>query len=355
VINVLELEASKGWGGQEKRTVRVVNALDKSRFRVFYGVHADSALMKHKEEIDATMLELPITKSYNPFELYRVIKAIKKHNIHIISTHSGKDAWIGAIAGKLTGAKVVRVRHLLTPINSPASYNMSSRVTAIGEAVADYLISAGVKKEKIDIIHTGRDMDKYSPRVSYSLRDELNISEDALLIGIVAVLRAAKRHSILLEALEKLPEGVKLVIVGDGPQEENIRKMIDNLCLKNRVYMLGHREDVADILPSLDLFVMPSSQEALGSSIIEASACEVPVVVSRVGGMPEVVLDGESGYIFEPDSVDSLVEKLQLLVESKQKRVEFGKKGREYVVEKFSIEDMIQKTERQYETLVKSM
>jgi len=352
MIRVLELESSKGWGGQEKRTVRVINGLDKSRFKVYYGVHKDSELMRRKSEIDAEFLELPITKSYNIFDLIRTIKAIKKHDIDIISTHSGRDAWIGAIAGKLTGAKVVRVRHLQLPINSPLSYNLSDRVTAVCRSVADHLESKGVKKEKIDIIYSGRDMSLYTPEKRYDFRSEIGAREDDILIGIVAVLRSAKRHTLLLEALTKLPSNCKVVIIGEGPQEGNIKTAIKILGLEDRVYMLGHREDVARILPPLDIFVLPSIMEAIGGSAIEASACGLPVVVSRVGGLPEVVLDGESGYIFEPDSVDSLVEKLRLLIESRERREAFGRRGREFVLETFNIERMIRETEIQYEKVL---
>ncbi|MFP4333814.1 MAG: glycosyltransferase, partial [Campylobacterales bacterium] len=273
MINILELESSKGWGGQEKRTVRVVNGLDKSRFRVFYGVHKDSELMKHKEQIDAIMLELPISKSYNLIELYKVIKAVKKYKINIISTHSSKDAWIGAIAGKLTGVKVIRVRHLQLSINSPLSYNLSSRVTAVCNSVKEHLVSRGVKSEKIDVIYSGRDMSLYTPDIIYNLRSEIDAQNDEILIGIVAVLRAQKRHTLLLEALAKLPANCKVVIIGEGPQDANIRIAIKELGVEKRVYMLGHREDVAQILPSLDIFVLPSIMEAIGGSAIEASAC----------------------------------------------------------------------------------
>lgn len=352
MIRVLELESSKGWGGQEKRTVRVINGLNKSRFKVYYGVHKDSELMRRKDEIEAEFLELPITKSYNIFDLIRIVKAVKKHAIDIISTHSGRDAWIGAIAGKLTGAKVVRVRHLQLPINSPLSYNLSDRVTAVCRSVADHLVSRGVKKEKVDIIYSGRDMSLFRPDRSYDFRGEIGADKDEILIGIVAVLRAQKRHTLLLEALTKLPSNCKVVIIGEGPQEGNIKSAIKTLGLEDRVYMLGHREDVARILPSLDIFVLPSIMEAIGGSAIEASACELPVVVSRIGGLPEVVLDGESGYIFEPDCVDSLVEKLLLLIESKERREAFGRRGREFVLESFNIERMIRESEEQYEQIL---
>lgn len=349
MINVLELEASKGWGGQEKRTVRVVNGLDKSRFKVYYGVHKDSELMRRKSEVDAEFLELPIKKSYNIFDLIRTIKVIKKYGIDIISTHSGRDAWIGAIAGKLTGKKVVRVRHLQLSINSPLSYNLSDRVTAVCHSVAEHLVSRGVQKSKIDIIYSGRDMSLYTPKKCYDFRQEIGVTKDEILIGIVAVLREQKRHTLLLKALTKLPVNCKLVIIGDGPQEGNIKRTISDLELSDRVYMVGHREDVPQILPSLDVFVLPSIMEAIGGSAIEASACQLPVVVSRVGGLPEVVLEGQSGYVFEPDNVESLVEKLELLVESKERREMFGKKGREFVLETFNIERMIRETEEQYE------
>jgi len=344
-MRILELESSKGWGGQEKRTVRLNNNLD---YEIFWGVSKESELFKRQKEINGKFLPIEIRKTYDLNAIWQVIRIIKKHNIDIISTHSGKDAWIGSIVGKLTGKKVVRTRHLLTPINSPTSYNLSDKVVCVSKGVRDYLASKGVKEEKLEVIYTGIDTQKFTPSIKKDLKKELGIN--GVLIGIVAVLRIKKRHKDLIKAIKDLD--VNLAIIGDGPQRENIEKLIKELGVENKVFMLGHRDDVAEILPSLDVFVLPSSEEALGTSILEASSCGVSVVASKVGGIPECVEDGKSGFLFEAENVDELKEKLKILIENENLRKSFGEYGRKMVKEKFSVKKMVEDTKRLYEELI---
>jgi len=343
-INILELESSKGWGGQEKRTVRLNNNLDAE---IFWAVSKESELFKRQNEIKGKFFAVEIRKTYDLMTIWQVVKIIKKYDIDIISTHSGKDAWIGAIAGKITGKKVVRTRHLLTPINSPTSYNLSDKIVCVSKQVKEYLASRGVKKEKLQVIYTGIDTKKFTPSIKKDLKKELGIK--GVLIGVVAVLRAAKRHKDLLYAVKDL--NVKLAIIGDGPQKENLEKLIKDLNIQNKIFMLGHRDDVAEILPSLDIFVLPSSQEALGTSILEASACGVSVVASNVGGIPECVEKNKSGLLFESQNVKDLREKLKILIENEKLRKEFGKYARKMIEEKFSVERMVKDTKNLYEEL----
>lgn len=352
MINILELDCSKGWGGQEKRTIRLINGLDKSKFRVFFGVFKDSQIAKRKDEIDANIIPISIYQSYDLIALAKIVSAIKRYKIDIISTHSGKDGWLGAIAGKLTNIPVVRTRHLLTKINSNISYNLSTKVVAVSQAVRDYLIKAGVKSEKIELIYTGVDTNLFKPNSSYSLKDELKLPKDAILVGIVAVLRVAKNHQLLIRAIKELPE-LYLAIIGTGPQEKNLKELINSLSLQNRVFMLGHRDDIASIMPSLDIFVLPSREEALGTAILEASACGVACIGSKIGGICECIDENRSGLLFESDNLEDLKSKLKLLSKQKELRAFFGKNARELILERFSNEVMIKKTEELYEKLLK--
>ncbi len=350
MINVLEMESSKGWGGQEKRTVRLINSLDKSRFRVLYAVQPDSKLLKNSGNIDAKVITISMRQSYDLRAIASLIRVVRENNIDIISTHSGKDAWLGTLVGKLTGTPVIRTRHLSTPVKSILSYNLSTHVVAVSRQVQDYLHSRGVKAEKLSTIYTGIDTDKFRPGKGIDLHATFSIPQGHTVIGIVAVLRNAKRHRDLLEAIAPL-EKVSLLIVGSGPQEENIRKKIEELGLKNRVVMAGHREDIDKILPSLDLFVLPSNMEALGTAILEASACGIPVVGSRVGGIPECVIDGETGFLFEKENVDELRGKILSLIRNPDLRQKLGTNARQLIEKQFSVEAMKSETEKLYERL----
>ena len=344
-MRILELESSKGWGGQEKRTVRLNNNLDA---KIFWAVSKDSELFKRQDEIKGEFFAVEIRKTYDLRAIWQVVKIVKKYNIDIISTHSGKDAWIGAIVGKITGKKVVRTRHLLTPINSPTSYNLSDKVVCVSKGVRNYLASKGIKEEKLKVIYTGIDTKKFTPTIKKDLKKELGV--DGVLIGIVAVLRMAKRHKDLIQAIRNLD--VKLAIIGDGPYRKSVEEFIKEFNVEDKVFMLGHRDDVYEVLPSLDIFVLPSSQEALGTSILEASACGVSVVASNVGGIPECVEDGKSGFLFEAQNVKDLQDKLKILIENENLRKQFGEYGRKMVEEKFSVEKMVSDTQKLYEELL---
>lgn len=347
MINILELESSLGFGGQEHRTQRVINGLDKKKFKVFYGLNKGSkSLLK---DIDCEFVEFNLKKVYNIFEIIKICKFVKKNKIDIISTHSGKDGIIGAIAGKICRIKVVRTRHLQLPITSPFTYNLNTKVVGVCQAVCDDLIKRGVKKELVTRIYTGIDTNKYTPNFSINLKKEFGLSDDTVCIVIVAVLRAAKNHKLLIEAFNELNiENSALFIVGDGPQKENLQNLTKD---KKNIFMLGNRNDVNEFLGSMDILVLPSNMEAIGGVILEASSCEVATIASNVGGLGESVCDKKSGLLFENGNKEALKKALKELILNKDLRDRFAKFGREYVIKNFSIEKMIKDTEKLYESL----
>ena len=346
MINILELESSLGFGGQEHRTQRVINGLNKDKFKVFYALNPGSK--SFEKPIDCEFVEFNLSKVYNIFEIFKICRFVREKKISIIATHSGKDGNIGAIVGKLTGAKVVRTRHLQTPIRSAFSYNVNDKIIAVSNAVKAQLVSQGVRGNLIDVIYTGVDTARFNPNFTKDIKAELNLSSDCVVVGIVAVLRAAKNHQLLIEAFSELNlENTALVIVGDGPQETRVREIIAG---KKNIFMLGNRLDVSEFMGSLDVFVLPSKMEALGTAILEAQSCGVPCIGSRVGGIVEAIMEDESGFLF--NSKDELKLKLKQLVEDRALRQKFGKFAREYITQIFSIETMINRTEILYESLV---
>ncbi len=351
MINILEMESSKGWGGQEKRTVRLVNNLPKDEYKIYWAVEEDSTLYKKQNEINAEFFTIPLNKIYNLKTIFKLARFVKEKNIDIISTHSGKDAWIGNIVGLISGVKVVRVRHLIVPIKSPASYNLATKVVTVSEQVRCELEDAGVKKQKLQTIYTGIDTKKFSDKKEYDLRDELGISNDTKLVGCVAVLRGAKRHMDLIKTFSKLENiNSKLIIVGDGPMKLEIEKTIKQYNMQNKVIMLGHRNDVATLLPNFDLFVLASRHEALGTSLLEAQSCGVPVIASNVGGIPEALDNGNTGLLFDDFSMLELQLKELLSDESKLQTMKDN--CRKFIVEKFSVEKMMEDTQKLYKELV---
>ncbi len=351
MIRVLELESSRGWGGQERRTARLVGHLDPQRFEVHFGVHPESGLWQRRKELGATFHPLALRQSYDLPALWRLVRLVRREGIDILATHSGKDAWLGALAGRITGRPVVRTRHLQTPIGSPISYNLGTRVVCVSRQVADHLRERGVRPEKLEVIHTGIDTGRFRPERRGRLRALLEVGPETPLIGIVAVLRKAKRHEDLIDAFMALGGEAHLVIMGSGPQQANLERRIADSGGQARIHLLGRRDDVPLLLPDLDVFVLPSEMEALGTAILEASACGVPVVASRVGGIPECVMEGETGFLFEAHDVAALRAHLRRLLERPDLCRGMGRAGRTFIEREFSVERMVERTEALYEGL----
>jgi len=354
LIKVLEVEASKGFGGQEKRTVRLANNMPVDKVKTYFAVNPDSVLMRDAEKLGIECLAVKTRATYDIFAVLTLVRYIKEFGINIVSTHSGRDGWLGGMAAKIAGVKCVRVRHLQTPFSSAFSYKyLTDEVTAISEGVRNYIASRAVKREKIRLIFTGVDTKQFQ-KIDSSFRSEFGISEDTFLIGIVAILRGAKRHKDLIDAVKALSEkyNLKLVIAGEGPQWDNLQNKIKEDGLLDKVIMTGYRSDTVNILSAIDLFVLPSNMEALGTALLEAEACGVPVVGSRVGGIPEALEDGGSGLLFECENVDDLTIKIEKFIVDKEFYAKASKRAREFVEEKFSVEKMVSDTVRQYEELL---
>ncbi|MEO1941776.1 MAG: glycosyltransferase [Campylobacterales bacterium] len=350
-MKILELEASLGWGGQEQRSVRLVNNLPQE-VKIYWGVSQESEIFRRRYQIRGHFFPVEIRKSYDLKAIFRLARFVQREGIDLISTHSGKDGWVGAVVGKLTGTKVVRTRHLVLPIRSPVSYNWSNRVVAVSRQVAEELKRGGVKPEKIEVIYTGIETDRFKPdrQAREELRRRWGVAPNQVVVGIVAVLREAKRHRDLIEAVAPLRD-VKLVIAGEGPQRRNLERLVEEIGIGKRVLFLGEVKRVEKLYPAFDIFALPSWHEALGTSLLEAQSCQLPVVATAVGGIPEAVLDRKTGFLVEPLNPTALREKLKILVKNPNLRTQFGEKGREWVLKNFSIEQMVHRTLSLYNTL----
>jgi glycosyltransferase involved in cell wall biosynthesis len=209
--------------------------------------------------------------------------------------------------------------------------------------------------EKVHVIPNGIDTDRFRSQLpSESLRVELGLGPTDRAVAIVAALRPEKNHAMLLEAiaqvLRMLPE-TKLLVVGEGPERGAIERRAKELGIADAVCMLGNRSDVPAVLAAANVFALSSHMEANPVSILEALACEVPVVAPRVGSIPETVLENETGYLVEPGNAAMMAERIQSLLTDESNRQRMGKSGRRLVVNHWSLDKMV----KGYEQLLASI
>lgn len=328
--------------------------MPKNEITTLFAVNPDSELFANKTQLGIECVPVKTRSTYDIAAVRTLMRYIKEYDIDIVSTHSGRDGWLGGMAAKFSGVACVRVRHLQTPFATAFPYKyLCDEVTAVSRGVKEYIVSRGVDERKVRVVYTGVDTAQFT-RSTSQFREEFSISNETFLVGIVAIMRSEKRHIDLIKAVKQLSKryDIKLAIVGDGPVKERTAEEVRALSADNEVIMTGFRTDTVAILSALDLFVLPSSQEALGTALLEAQSCGVPVVGSNIGGIPEAFDEGKSGLLFECENVDDLVAKIERFIVDRDFHARAAIRAREFIEEHFSVEAMVTQTLSQYRELL---
>lgn len=360
MFTLLHTESSTGWGGQENRTLNESRGLRALGVRVMILCQPDSVLGKKAEAEGFDVIRCRMKKSYDIFAVKRIHDIIRKEGIDIINTHSGRDSLLAGAAGRLSSKKpvIVRTRHLALPITSTFTYRrLAHKIVTVSRHVREYLISEGIPDEMVAVVHTGVDTARFDPENAKDiLRQKLEISPDTRIVGTVSVLRRKKGHHILLEAipliLKKFPD-VLFFFAGDGPQRDNIRDKIYEMGLQDKVFMLGIRDDIPDILKFFDIFVLPTLQEALGTSFLEAMAMGKPVIGCNVNGVNEVIKDGVNGYLVPPEDPAALADAVLRMLTHDAEAKTMAANGKKMVQEEFTTDIMCRKMFELYASLLK--
>jgi glycosyltransferase involved in cell wall biosynthesis len=335
----------------------------KRGYRMMIACQPGSRIQNVAEGKGIPVIALRMRAAADPLAVANCIRAIKKNGVDLVHTHSSTDSWCCSMGAKLAGVPVIRSRHVTTPISTNFfSYflfmKLADRVITSGETIRRQMLEDnGYNPRKIISVPAGIDEKRFSPEISGdNVRKDLNIGKEDYLLGIVSVLRSWKGHVYLLEAFRALREKIphlKLVIVGSGPQERNIRKYIEGNGLAGKAIMTGHREDVPQILKNLDLFILPSySNEATSQVIPQAMAMGIPVIATSAGGIWEVVKDGETGKLVPPRDAPALSEAIFWAYQNREETRKMARKARELVLKDFTLARMIEKTGNVYRELL---
>jgi glycosyltransferase involved in cell wall biosynthesis len=346
-LNVLHSESSRGWGGQEVRILKEMNALRGLGHNVELVCPADAALGIRSQTEGFTVHHARMRGGADVRSMLTIRSLLDKRRFDVLNTHSGHDSLVAGMAGRLARTPlIVRTRHLALPITSLATYNwIPHRVVAVSHYVRNYLISAGVPASRVETIYDG--IVKPEPLTHSTLRDELGLDSNAVIAGIVAVLRGKKGHEDLIAAVRPMMAeraNLHVVIAGEGGEFDKLKLMIEEFGLSERIHLLGFRKDVNNVLRGCDLFVLPTHQEALGQAFIEAMAMGLPVIGTHVDGVPELIDSGVNGLLVPVRDVAALRGALTRLVDDAALRARFGLASRIKTDNQFTLEGMASET-----------
>jgi glycosyltransferase involved in cell wall biosynthesis len=359
-IKVLHTEWSDGWGGQEIRIINEMLAVREKGVEIFLACKDNSQIKQKALENNIPIFILPFRGNADFKTLFALKKIIKQNQIDIVNTHSGKDTWVGGLAAKMAGAKFIRTRHLSNRINP-------SRLNFINE-LADYIFTTGtsvasdmvkynrIKPKNITSIPTGIDENIFNPEKynKKECREKLEIKNDEIAIGIVAVLRSSKRHDNFLKIASKLnsdfPEKkFKFIIAGDGPKKQAIIKNIKDLNLNN-VKMLGHIDNVVEVLAALDVFLFTAdSREGVPQAVMQALCMEKNVIATNDGSTADLYQN--NNFLLTNTDLTSIYQNTKKMIESLDND-KFLNKNREFIIENFSKEVLTDKVMHLYNDLI---
>ena len=360
-MSLFHIDAGREWRGGQRQAFFLARELKRKGLAFFFVVQPKSPLYRKGKEADLSLLPLRMKNEFDIVAILKLARIMRKNHCLLAHFHDAHSAAVGAAAASL--AKVP-IRVISRRVDFPLKKNFFSQwkyrknvdaIIAISEGVKKVLVKGGIPGRCIKVIPSGIDFSPFE-EVSSSeyLRREFSFASDDFLVGIVAHLADHKGHKYLIRASKILREHtdkIKVIIVGEGPLRLELNKQARELKVEDVVYFLGFREDIPKILSSLDLFVLSSYLEGLGSSLLDAMACRLPVVATRTGGIPEVVIHRKTGLLVSPRSPSSLAKAILKLYKDRALASRLGQRGYEFVRQKFSAEAMAEKIISLYERL----
>lgn len=357
-LKILYVDIEKVWrGGQEQLLTLMVGMKDRQH-RVWLAAPPKSRLSKKAREIGIRTVPFNQRNELSLWAFFQLWNILRKTDCDIIHLNTSRTILCAGLASKLCGVPFqVCSRRVNFPLKSRFSrlkYNwMQDSVVTVSHSIRQTLIEGGIRPELINVIYEGVDLNW----IDLLKPPPLAHAKNGLVVGTVAHLSPEKGHHTLLEAAAKVAYGfpdVVFVFVGAGHLRSELEKKVQELSIQEHVVFSGFRSDSEALMKNFDIFCLPSLSEGLSSAILVAMASRLPVVTTRVGGIPELVVDGETGILVPPNDAEQLAAALSKILGSRDLRQKMGNAGRRRVKETFTLKRKLDETEDLYSRLLAS-
>lgn len=359
-MNILYLTNHLNIGGISSYTLTLAAGL-KQRGHNVYVASSGGELISRFTSQGINYLPLPIkTKSEISYKVlisnFKLRKFIKEKNIDILHANTRVTQVLSCLIQRSLGTPYVSTCHgffkkrILRRL-IPCWGNMA---IAISESVKEHLMNDfGVAEDKIRVIHNGIDLGKFqipNPKSQMEIKKELGLGSGPV-VGIVARLSEEKGHAYLIESMQAVIAEIadaQLLIVGEGRTREKLINLTKALGLEKNIIFTSSVMDTRQVLPAMDLFVLPSLKEGLGLALMEAMACGLGVIGSDIGGIKSLIQNRDNGLLVKPADIQGLSYAILELLGNPEKAKSFGSRARAFIEQNFSQEKMALETERVY-------
>lgn len=357
------------WGGAQQYVYNLAVSMPNDIFDVVV-VYGEGEILEEKlkekgikvYKLNSMARDIKIFKEWKAFK--ELLSIIKKEAPDVLHLNSSKMGGLGGLAGRIARVpkilftahawafnesrpwvqkKIITFLHWLTVI-------FSHTTLAVSRKTKKDIDSLPFMRNRVFVVHNGIGKVDFIPKktAQNTISKKVGAKPTPIMIGTISELHKNKGLNFLIEAVKDLDEEVSVYIIGDGEEIKNIENKIEELGLQEKVHLTGRIDDARTLLKAFDIFTLTSITEALPGVILEAGLAGLPVVATRVGGIPEIVENGKSGILVSPYKVKEINTALKYLISKPDKRKEFGKEIKNSVEKNFSLERMIERTKRFY-------
>jgi glycosyltransferase involved in cell wall biosynthesis len=359
--HILHLEASTGWGGQEMRILKEMQAMTALGYKVYLGVMRGGVLAKRARACGFEVEELDFRKSRWIQTFMRLVWMIQRCHIGIVHTHSSLDAWIGGLAARFCRVSIVRTRHISAPIrggvNAWILYGLlADFVVGTCSTILPHIAAKARKSlSKCQCVVTGIDVARL--RVDdapvKAFQKQWALKQDHFVVGTVCVMRSWKGLFDLLEAayLLRNKREIKWFVIGGG-HEQIYRQRARTLGLDGVVSFTGHLEEPLVGIQALDLFVLLStSNEGVSQASLQAAGLGKPLLTTPTGGLSEICIHGVTGFLVPALSPQDVADRVLWFLDHPEERRKMGLSARDLALKYYTWDQTVSAMDRIYDTM----
>lgn len=344
-INVLEIIGNAIVGGMETYVARLIERLPPDRFNVVALCPFDTPFTDKLRELQVEVIVTPMPDDPSWSTIHLACALVKANAIDVIHAHLSNAHTLAGIVGRITGKPVLATIHgrQLNTVDVEVHRATGTHMSVVCKYTYFHALGLGINPAQLHCITNGVDTQRFQPQAaSGSLwRQRHGIGPKVPLVGFVGRLAHEKGPDMFLRMaclLRQMNPHVHFAMVGEGPMEGSLRKFAEQFDLTDCVHMTGVQADMPAVYNELDVVVSTSNSEAMPFALMEAMACGVPVVATRVGGVPDLIQHGETGWLVSPGDDLLTAQQVNALLKAPETRKAMGVKARQRCVEKFSMD-----------------
>lgn len=348
-MRVVHLESGRHLYGGALQSLLLVEDLQARGHENLFCAIRDSEVAQEAKNRCLPVREVPLAGEADVLFPGRFRRILRENRADLVHLHSRRGAdTLGAVAARWAGVPVVLSRRVDNP--EPAwlvgpKYRLYDAVITISQAIRDVLVRQGVPAEKVHCVRSALDPTPFEvPCDRGAFLKELGLEGGHPVVGVAAQFIPRKGHDFLLAAIPAILErhpNVRFVLFGRGPLRPGIENRARENGLAGNVIFAGFRSDLPRLLPCLDVLAHPAVREGLGVTLLQASAAGVPIVATRIGGIPEAVREGVNGILVEAGNPAALASGIADLLDDPELGRRLGQAGRSLVREEYSVEQMV--------------